>query len=173
MMKMCQVLLNQIFNPFIRTIISPSGLILPGIIFFFTGCSTSSVYDQNKSFRDDVWKSDQIVRFDVELEDTMNIHKFYLNLRHTTSYRYANIFLFINTTFPDGTEARDTVECILADPSGKWMGKGISNIRDNQVLLRRGLRFPQKGTYIFEFEQAMREPELKEVMDIGLRIVRE
>jgi gliding motility-associated lipoprotein GldH len=41
------------------------------------------------------------------------------------------------------------------------------------VLLRRGLRFPQKGKYIFEFEQAMREPELEGVMDIGLRIARE
>ena len=148
-------------------------LILTIFIFFLAGCTTKTVYDHNKSFEENVWKSDQIVRFDVELKDTVNIHKFYLNLRHTTGYRYANIFLFISTTFPDGTEARDTVECILADPSGKWMGKGISNIRDNQVLLRRGLRFPQQGNYIFEFEQAMREPELKEIMDIGLRIVRE
>jgi gliding motility-associated lipoprotein GldH len=136
-------------------------------------CSSKTVYDNNKSIPDNVWKSDQIIRFDVDLEDTVHIHKFYLNLRHKTSYRYANIFLFINTTYPNGNEARDTVECILADPSGKWLGKGISNIRDNQVLLRRGLRFPQKGTYIFEFEQAMREPELEGVMDIGLRIVRE
>jgi gliding motility-associated lipoprotein GldH len=148
-------------------------MLLPVTWFFLSGCDSGTVYDYNKSFRDDVWKSEEIVRFDVALEDTVNIHKFYFNLRHSTSYRYANIFLFIHSTFPDGTEARDTVECILADPSGKWMGKGISNIRDNQILLRRGLRFPQKGTYVFEFEQAMRDPELYGVMDIGLRIVRE
>ena len=148
-------------------------LLLPFILFLLSGCETGIISDNTKSLEGDVWKSDQIIRFDVPLEDTVNIYKFYLNLRHTTSYRYANIFLFINSTFPDGTQARDTVECILADPSGKWMGKGISNIRDNQVLLRRGLRFTQKGKYIFEFEQAMREPELKGIMDIGLRIVRE
>ncbi len=143
------------------------------LLLILSGCNSKTVYDNNKSIPDNVWKSGQIIRFDVDLEDTINIHKFYLNLRHKTSYRYANIFLFINTTYPDGNEARDTVECILADPSGKWLGKGISNIRDNQVLLRRGLRFPQKGTYIFEFEQAMREPRLEGIMDIGLRIVRE
>ena len=143
------------------------------ILLILASCDSRTIYDHNKSMQDDVWKSDQIIRFDVELKDTVNIHKFYLNLRHNTSYRYANIFLFINTTFPDGKEARDTVECILADPSGKWLGKGISNIRDNQVLLRRGLRFPQQGTYIFEFEQAMREPELEGIMDLGLRIARE
>jgi len=170
---MDQVLHNLTCLSLSRSSIRVVSVILTTFIFFLAGCSTKSVYDHNKSFEENVWKSDQIVRFDVELNDTVNIHKFYLNLRHTTSYRYANIFLFINTTFPDGTEARDTVECILADPSGKWMGKGISNIRDNQVLLRRGLRFPQQGNYIFEFEQAMREPELKEIMDIGLRIVRE
>jgi gliding motility-associated lipoprotein GldH len=148
-------------------------MLMPCIFIILAGCDSRTIYDNTKSIPDDVWKSDQIIRFDIPLEDTVNIYKFYINLRHTTSYRYANIFLFINTTFPDGTSARDTVECILADPSGKWVGKGISNIRDNQVLLRRGLRFPQKGKYIFEFEQAMREPELEGVINIGLRIVRE
>jgi gliding motility-associated lipoprotein GldH len=148
-------------------------ILLPCILFCFAGCSSGTIFDNTKSIPDNVWKSDQIIRFDVPMADTVGIYKFYLNLRHKTSYRYANIFLFINTTFPDGRQARDTVECILADPSGKWVGKGISNIRDNQVLLRRGLRFPKKGNYIFEFEQAMREPALEGVMDIGLRITRE
>lgn len=143
------------------------------ILLIMASCSSGVIFDNTKSIKDDVWKSDQIIRFDVLIQDTVNVYKFYLNLRHTTGYRYANIFLFINSTFPDGKQARDTVECILADPSGKWLGKGIRNIRDNQVLLRRGLRFPQKGNYIFEFEQAMREPELKGIMDLGLRIVRE
>jgi gliding motility-associated lipoprotein GldH len=142
-------------------------------LVFLAGCNSGVIFDNNKSISGDVWKSDQIIRFDVPVEDTVHIFKFYFNLRHTTGYRYANIFLFIDSTFPDGKQARDTVECILADPSGKWLGKGISNVRDNQVLLRRGLRFPQKGNYIFEFQQAMREPELKGIMDIGLRIVRE
>lgn len=143
------------------------------ILLFLAGCTAPAIYDNTKSLPDNVWKSDKIIRFDVELRDTVSICKFYLNLRHTTSYKYANLFLFINTTFPDGKEARDTVECILADPSGKWLGKGISDIRDNQILLRRGIRFPEAGTYIFEFEQAMREPELEEIMDVGLRIVKE
>lgn len=148
-------------------------LLLACLLLCFAGCDSGVIFDNNKSIPGDVWKSGQTVRFDVPLEDTVNIYKFYLNLRHKTSYRYANLFLFISTTFPDGTVARDTVECILADPSGKWTGKGISNIRDNQVLLRRGLRFPKKGKYIFEFEQAMREPALEGIMDVGLRIAKE
>jgi len=145
----------------------------PLLIVFLTSCNRGTVYDNTKSIPDNVWKSDEIIRFDVDVNDTVNLYKFYLNLRHTTNYRYANIFFFVNSIFPDGEEARDTVDCILADPSGKWLGKGISDIRDNQILLRRGLRFKQMGTYTFEFEQAMRDPELEGVMDIGLRIVKE
>jgi gliding motility-associated lipoprotein GldH len=148
-------------------------IIIPVLALILASCDSGTLYDDNKRLPDNVWQADKILRFEVELKDTVNICKFYLNVRHTTSYRYSNLFLFINTTFPDGKEARDTVECILADPSGKWLGKGISNIRDNQVLLRRGIRFPQQGTYIFEFEQAMREAELDGIMDIGLRIARE
>jgi gliding motility-associated lipoprotein GldH len=148
-------------------------IIISALLLILAGCAPPALYDNNKNLPDDVWIAEQVIRFDVPLEDTTSICKFYLNLRHTTSYRYANLFLFINTTFPDGREARDTVECILADPSGKWLGKGISNIRDNQILLRRGIRFPEQGTYVFEFEQAMREARLEGIMDIGMRIVKE
>lgn len=148
-------------------------LFMAGFMLSFTGCRPGTVFDKSLSLEDDTWNSDRILRFEVDIKDTLHYHKIYLNLRHSTGYRFANLFLFINSTFPDGKEARDTVECILAEPSGKWLGKGISNIKDNQVLLRRGLRFPQQGTYIFEFEQAMREQELEGIMDVGLRIARE
>jgi len=166
--KMSHIRYQGWLHPFIMLI-----LLTPALLLLTVSCGPKALFDNNKSFEDDVWKAGDIVRFDVKLEDTTSLCKFYLNVRHSTDYRYANLFLFIGTTFPDGREARDTVECILAEPSGKWLGKGISNIRDNQVLLRRGIRFPQQGTYIFELEQAMREPELEGIMDIGLRIVRE
>jgi gliding motility-associated lipoprotein GldH len=166
-------LLKNIKYPGIFRSFSMQFTIQAAFLLFLSACGREPLFDNTKSLEDNVWKSDQIIRFDVDLKDTASICKFYLNVRHSTSYRYANLFLFINTTFPDGREARDTVECILAEPSGKWLGKGISNIRDNQVLLRRGIRFPRQGIYIFELEQAMREPELEGIMDIGLRIVKE
>lgn len=143
------------------------------MVVLLNACTQDALFDNTKKIPGSVWKEDELIRFEVPVNDTVNIYKFFLNLRHSTDYRYANVFFFINTTFPDGREARDTLECILAEKSGKWLGKGITNIRDMQVMLRRGLRFPEKGTYIFEFEQAMREPELKGIRDIGLRIVRE
>ena len=95
---------------------------------------------------------------------------FYINIRHTTEYKFRNIFLFVDTFFPDGSQSRDTVEIMLADPKGKWFGKGIGSIRSNQVLLKRGFSFPLKGHYKFRIEQGMRVPELMGIKDVGIRI---
>ena len=142
-------------------------------VVWFPSCSPQPLFDDTKKIPGSVWEEGELIRFEVPVNDTDHIFRFFLNIRHSTEYRYANVFCFINTTFPDGKIARDTVECLLADKEGKWLGKGITNIRDNQVQLRRGLRFPQKGLYVFEFEQAMREPALDGIKDIGLRIVKE
>ncbi len=56
---------------------------------------------------------------------------------------------------------------------GKWLGKGFGKIRDNQILLNSGLRFPMKSIYLFEIGQAMRTEILKGVEDIGIRIEKE
>ena len=137
-------------------------------VILLHSCTPEPLFDNNKKIPEGVWKEGEAVRFEVPVNDTDYLYKFTLNIRHSTDYRYANVFFFISTTFPDGKLARDTVECILADKEGKWLGKGITNIRDNQVMLRRNLRFPQKGTYSFDFEQAMREPELDGIKEVGL-----
>ena len=133
-------------------------------------CRSGTVFDQSKSIPVSGWDELNKIRFEVPVNDTANIYNFYLNIRHSTSYRYSNIYFFITTFFPDGKVGRDTVQCILADPTGKWLGRGLTNIKDNQVLLRGGLRFPRKGTYVFEFEQAMRQKNLPGIKDIGIKL---
>lgn len=143
------------------------------IALMLASCGKEAMYDNTQRIPRGSWDKKETVRFEVPVTDTVHPYKFYLNVRHSTDYRYSNVYFFINTTFPDGKKGRDTVECILAQPDGKWLGKGISGTRDNQILLRVGLRFPMKGTYRFEFEQAMREDTLRGISDIGLRLVRD
>ena len=70
---------------------------------------------------------------------------------------------------PNGNITHDTIECILATPDGHWVGKSSGSMRNVRINLNE-LRFPLKGTYHFEIEQAMREPVLKGISDIGLFI---
>jgi gliding motility-associated lipoprotein GldH len=143
------------------------------LVWFLYSCGKERIYDQSISIQDQSWQQDSILRFIVTIDDTIILHKFYLNIRHNTDYSYSNIYFFFNSTLPNGNKTRDTIECILANPMGKWLGKGFGKIRDNRILLNSGLRFPMKGIYLFEIGQAMRTERLKGVEDIGIRIEKE
>ena len=108
--------------------------------------------------------------FELEVMDTLGFYSFYINLRNTTDYTYSNFYLFLNTTLPDREHARDTIELILADKKGKWIGKGSGRLRDNQILIRPNLHFPLKGKYVFGIQHAMRDTILTDIKNIGIRI---
>jgi gliding motility-associated lipoprotein GldH len=133
-------------------------------------CDPGRIYEKNTPVDPEGWLMTDKKPFEVEVTDTLALLNFYINIRHSTDYKYRNIFLFVDTFFPEGSQSRDTIEIVLADAKGKWFGKGISNLRSNQVLLKRGFSFPMKGHYKFRIEQGMREPELKGIKDVGIRI---
>lgn len=116
------------------------------------------------------WTQENRIAFDVAINDTISPYLFGLELRHLENYRYSNLFVFLHTRMPNGNLTHDTIECTLATPEGRWIGKGSGSMRDLSVTLNEGLVFPLAGTYHFEIEQAMREPVLKGISDIGLFI---
>jgi gliding motility-associated lipoprotein GldH len=135
-----------------------------------TSCDNNRLYERNTPIAKDGWKASDKARFFVTVEDTLTPNTFYINLRNSGTYRYSNIFLFFNTEFPNGKIAHDTIECLLADDKGKWLGKGSGDLYDNRILFKRNVRFPRKGTYKFTIEQAMRIDPLEGISDVGLRI---
>ncbi|MBI9037314.1 MAG: gliding motility lipoprotein GldH [Bacteroidales bacterium] len=140
------------------------------IVLFLSSCDLKSVYDKNFSFENTNWDKKNKVSFKIEISDTISQNQFFINIRNTTNYKYSNLYLFISTQLPDGSISKDTIECILADINGKWLGNGLSKLKENNILLKNDLVFPEKGTYIFEFEQAMRVDILEGIADIGIRI---
>ncbi len=116
------------------------------------------------------WRQEEKVGFDVDVDDTINGYVFGLELRHLENYRYSNLFVFLHTRMPNGNLTHDTIECTLATPEGRWIGKSSGSMRDLRIPLNDNLRFPLTGSYHFEIEQAMREPVLKGISDIGLFI---
>ena len=140
------------------------------LLLGFTACDSKRVYEQNIDIPEYIWDKDNPVYFDVEIKDTVSLHNVYINIRNASGYAYSNLYLFLDTKYPNNSMSRDTIECILADPSGKWLGDGSGDIWDNQILFKKNVRFKQIGTYKFRYEQAMRIPKLPMIMDVGLRI---
>ncbi len=138
-------------------------------LIIIVSCDRNRLYDESLAVSDQAWHMDSALVYSVEVEDTLLPHKFYINIRHNQEYRYSNIFLFIDTRFPNGNTTRDTIECLLADKQGNWFGKGPGKIKDNSILIHEGIRFPRKGEYKFRIIHGMRETKLEGIEDIGIR----
>lgn len=141
-----------------------------GAVFLLEACDSKRIYEENIEIPNGVWNSANKAKFEVEIKDTLSAHNFYINVRNTGAYPYSNLYLFLETEFPDKVYAKDTIECILADNSGRWLGDGSGDIWDNQILFKKGVRFRKAGKYVFTLEQAMRVPNLPMIMDVGMRI---
>jgi gliding motility-associated lipoprotein GldH len=128
------------------------------------------VYHEYASVDEAGWHMDSVFHFEMLIEDSLSINDFYINIRNNTSYPFSNLYLFVTTVFPNGHSTRDTIECILAGKDGRWLGSGSGRIKDNKIMLQRALRFPLKGVYHLYLEQAMREPLLPGIEDIGFSV---
>lgn len=136
-----------------------------------TACDGSVYYDESRSVDEHGWLPQDSVCFDVEVDDTTHLFNFLVEVRNSVEYPYSNTFLFIGTTFPDGSVARDTMECPLADPEGRWLGKRTGRYVDTRYRLRGGsARFPMKGRYHFAITNGMRDSAISGIKDIGLRV---
>jgi len=145
-------------------------LLLPGMILVLLACNTNRFFRETRRIPDGSWNSSDKIAFSVNIPDTSKRYSLFIDIRNDVNYPFANIYMFLDTRFPDGKVARDTVECQLADYEGRWLGTGSGSIRQNRFLFQKEIRFRQKGYYTFTFEQAMRSSELKGIRDLGLEI---
>jgi len=147
-------------------------ILLPALfvaMFFLSGCNSSTLFTQAVNFHNS-WPKDKAAKFVVPVSDTLSLFNFYVDIRHTGKYRYSNLYLFMQTRFPNGTYTRDTLEIMLANVQGKWLGKGWGEIKEDHVLLKPKLRFPMAGDYEFLVWQAMRVDTLKAITSVGIDI---
>jgi gliding motility-associated lipoprotein GldH len=147
-----------------------ANLLLMLILFLVCSCSRNVAFSEYKKFDQNEWRVSDKAAFDFEMNDDQSLYNISLMVRHTDAYPYNNLFLFVTTKYPDGKVLKDTMELILASDKGKWHGSGAGDIFDYKVPVKQNVRFPLKGKYRFEFEQAMRINPLPEVMDFGMEI---
>ncbi|MGD9493815.1 MAG: gliding motility lipoprotein GldH [Bacteroidales bacterium] len=137
--------------------------------FLLFGCD-DSLYNKMKEIPNARWDMNYPAKFDVEVSDTAILYDFYVLIRHNTDYTHSNLYTFVTTTMPGDSITRDTIEFILAEPDGRWIGEGSGYLRTNEVLISRKFAFPRAGLYSFEFQQAMRDTLLSGITDFGVRI---
>ena len=121
-----------------------------GTIVMFISCDSSIVFEEYKSFENQKWNTDSAAFFNYATSDTTSKNTIKIKLRHTVEYEFQNLFLFIET------DVMDTVELMLANKEGMWLGSGIGDVREFEFEYQNAKLFSKKGNYSFKIEQAMR-----------------
>ncbi len=132
----------------------------------------SLIVDTNIELDKHNWSYTEKVRIPLSIESADIPFNLYLNLRHTSDYKYSNIFLLIHITGPDGKKITERREFKLAQPDGEWLGSGSGNLYSYQILFKEDYKFPLKGKYMIELEQNMRDNPLDHITDAGIRVER-
>ncbi len=145
--------------------------ILTCMVTILCSCNKGVIFQKYITIPDNTWDMNSPVTYTVPIQDTVNPYNVFVNIRNSDGYDFSNLYLFIDITAPNNATERDTINCVLADNAGKWLGQGLGDIWDNKILFKYNTRF-RKGDYKFKLTQAMRVDKLPEIMDVGLRIER-
>lgn len=150
---------------------SLAALLFVSLAALFSSCDEKPYFEEYLSVDESGWLADSGASFQVEIEDTNSSYAIVFNLRANDNYPYSNLYLFRKIRSEKITEYADTAQIFLADAYGRWLGDGIGELKTFQRPYRREpLSFRKKGTYTFEFSQAMREKALTGVEEVGLTI---
>lgn len=142
-------------------------------------CDSNRVFDEYQAVPN-VWHKDSIISFKVNPPDSTKNYNLFVNLRNTNAYKYNNLYLIVEMVYPHGKITKDTLEYRMAEPSGKLLGTGLTDVKENKLWYKghnSEFSFKETGEYIVNIQQAMREngkvngvKELEGITDVGFRI---
>ena len=135
-----------------------------------SSCGDDSVYHEVSPISEEGWYKNNLVSFDYNSTDTVGRYDIIIDIRNSADYNYKNFWIFVRSVSPDNIEYGDTLECVLADNYGKWIGKSTGSLYELPVLFLSEVQFPRIGNYHFDIAQGMRNDTLEGIHEIGLRI---
>ena len=128
----------------------------------------------NYSFDNNIWKSNDVLGFNVDIEDTSLTYYNKVSICHTNEFMYQNLIMLVYHIYNQDTVNLDTLDILLARNDGKWLGYGDS-YKEVEYIYRSNLGH-YKGNHRFEMELAMRSydltclSEIEGVTNIGLSV---
>ena len=117
------------------------------------------------------WNKKAEQKFNFTISDAQNAKNIIFVVRNNNNYPYSNIRFIVNFTDNKTKNKKvDTLNYILAQPDGTWIGKGFGDTKETLFQYKVNHKFPQNGTYSIGVIQAMRTDTLKGIEDLGVKI---
>lgn len=153
-------------NSFIRYLIGLT------ILVCVVSCNQGEAYYKFIPISNHEWDKSQAIFFIVDSSSIMPTKNYALSLElsHSINYQYKNLFLVLEHTLQDSISLKDTVEMVLIDDSGKWLGTGNGPTRQLSKLYKTSMKIDTALHNKVTVRHAMRDSKLIGIEKIGLKI---
>lgn len=143
-------------------------------IFFVSIMLISCSYNNEVVSMNEVngtWDKKKELLFTMNIEDTSTPKNIIFVVRNNNDYPYSNIRFIVNfTEVKTKNKKVDTLNYVLAQPNGEWIGKGFGDTKETLFQYKLNYKFPANGDYSIGVIQAMRADNLIGIEDLGLKI---
>lgn len=140
------------------------------VLFILSSCKKDSeqVFMNNLNGK---WDKKAEQKFDFQVTDAQNPKNIIFVVRNNNDYPYSNIRMIVNfSNEQTKKKSTDTLNYILANPNGAWIGKGFGDTKEILFQYKLDYKFPANGNYSVGIIQAMRNDNLPGIEDIGIKI---
>lgn len=133
-------------------------------------CDKGVVMEKVEVFKGEKWDYVDSKTFTAEIKDTVQHYDIAISLRHGFNFEWRNLWVKIETTFPDGRNFEKRVNLVLSEPDGRWFADCLGDNCDIIIPIQTNAYFPLLGKYTFKLSQDMRANPLGFVKSVGIRI---
>ena len=148
------------------------GLKLFCFFILFYACAETPFFESKIDIPDAVWSYNYKPSFTVPVTDTTQKQDLFLELKHSPEFGYQNLYLKINTQFPNGEIKEEQLSIDLANNMGDWIGKCNGANCQINIYLLENFKFSEPGDYKFSFEQYSRSDKLEGIQSLNFKINR-
>lgn len=140
------------------------------VLLFLMSCENASQKVEMKNLKG-TWNKKAEQKFDFKINDAQNSKNIIFVVRNNNDYPYSNIRFIVNfTEAKTKNKKTDTLNYVLAQPNGEWIGKGFGDTKETLFQYKLNYKFPANGDYSIGVIQAMRADYLIGIEDLGLKI---
>jgi gliding motility-associated lipoprotein GldH len=151
-------------------VLSSSFLFFIGLCLSLSSCDRNVVMETHQNLQNEQWDYSNPVNFTAEIQDTVQHYNIYVTLRHGFNFEWRNLWVNIETTFPDGKQYERRVNLPLSEADGEWFGDCLGDNCDIRIPIQMNAYFPKLGKYSFRVSQNMRQNPLSYMKSVGMRI---
>lgn len=139
------------------------------LVIGLTSCSDRPVISISQSINGD-WNYDSPLIYSLDIQSDDTVYDLILELTYSTDFNYQNIYVNIETQYPNGEKVDDVISINLTDGAGTFLGNCNNKECDIEILLQEKFKFKDIGTHIISISQHSRKENIPGISEGKLKL---